>query len=92
METRQRLCRGLQQSGAAKNTRLPSGHPEAFLEAFANNYANFAETVKCAIAGKKPGALALDFPGVDDGVRGMLFIETVVASSKSKQKWTAMKK
>jgi len=77
---------------AARNTRLPAGHPEAFLEAFANNYANFTETVKCAIEGKKPSVLALDFPSVDDGVRGMLFIETVVASSKSKQKWTAMKK
>ena len=77
---------------AARNTRLPSGHPEAFFEAFANNYSNFAETVKCAIAGKKADALAQDFPGVAEGVRGMLFIETVVASSKSKQKWTAMKK
>jgi hypothetical protein len=71
---------------------LPSGHPEAFFEAFANNYRNFAETVKCAIAGEKPSALALDFPGVNEGVRGMLFIETVIASSKSKQKWTPMKK
>ncbi len=76
---------------AARNTRLPSGHPEAFFEAFANNYSNFAETVKCAVAGEKPSELATDFPGVDDGVRGMLFIETVVASSKSDQKWTAMK-
>ena len=50
------------------------------------------EAVKDTIAGKKPSALALDFPGVDEGVRGMLFIETVVASNKSKQKWTAMKK
>jgi len=79
-------------AAAARNTRIPSGHPEAFLEAFANNYANFAETVKCALDGKKPSALATDFPGVDEGVRGMLFIETVVASNKSKQKWTPMKK
>jgi predicted dehydrogenase len=77
---------------AGRNTRLPSGHPEAFFEAFANNYRNFAETVKCAIAGQKPSELALDFPGVNEGVRGMLFIETVVASAKSKQKWTPMKK
>ncbi len=77
---------------AGRNTRLPSGHPEAFLEAFANNYANFCETIKSVIQGKKPGALALDFPDVEDGIRGMLFIETVVASSKSKTKWTAMKK
>ncbi len=78
-------------AAAARGTRLPAGHPEAFFEAFANNYANFAETVKCAIAGKKPSALALDFPGVDDGLRGMQFIETVVTSSKSKQKWTKLK-
>ncbi|MDD5327012.1 MAG: Gfo/Idh/MocA family oxidoreductase [Phycisphaerae bacterium] len=77
---------------AGRNTRLPSGHPEAFFEAFANNYRNFAETIKCAIAGKKPDKITLDFPGVNDGVRGMLFIETVIASAKSKQKWTPMKK
>ncbi|MGA2093708.1 MAG: Gfo/Idh/MocA family oxidoreductase [Sedimentisphaerales bacterium] len=77
---------------AGRGTRLPFGHPEAFIEAFANNYRNFAETVKCAIAGEKPSDLALDFPGVNEGVRGILFIETVVASAKSKQKWTAMKK
>jgi hypothetical protein len=52
---------------------------------------NFAETVKCAIAGEKPCELAIDFPSVNEGVRGMLFIETVVASSKSDQKWTPMK-
>jgi hypothetical protein len=70
---------------------LPFGHPEAFFEAFANNYRNFAETVKCATAGQKPSKLALDFPGVSEGVRGILFIETVVASAKSKQKWIKMK-
>ena len=77
---------------AAQNTRTPAGHPEAFLESFANHYANFAQTIKCAMEGKKPDAVSLDFPSVDDGVRGMLFIETVVASSKSKQKWTPLKK
>jgi predicted dehydrogenase len=76
---------------AARHSRIPSGHPEAFLEAFANNYMNFAETVKCSIAGEKPSELALDFPSVEAGVRGLLFIETVVASSKSDQKWTALK-
>jgi predicted dehydrogenase len=77
---------------AGRNTRLPFGHPEAFFEAFANNYANFAETVKCAIDRKRADALAKDFPGVDEGVRGMLFIETVVASSKSNKKWMPLKK
>jgi predicted dehydrogenase len=79
-------------SAAGRGTRLPFGHPEAFIGAFANNYRNFAETVKCSIAGEKPSALALDFPGVNEGVRGILFIETVVASAKSAKKWTPMKK
>ncbi len=73
---------------AAHATRLPAGHPEAFLEAMANLYANFADTIRSHDEGKKPSPLAADFPTVDDGLRGMQFIETVVASSKSKQKWT----
>ncbi|MBW8001318.1 MAG: Gfo/Idh/MocA family oxidoreductase [Planctomycetes bacterium] len=76
---------------AARATRLPSGHPEAFFEAFANNYYNFTETIRAKLNRKKPDKLALDFPNVDDGLRGMLFIETVVASAKSNQKWTKMK-
>jgi hypothetical protein len=71
---------------------LPSGHPEAFFEAFANIYCNFADTVRAALAGETPDELALDFPKVEDGLRGMLFIETVLASAKSKQKWTPFKK
>jgi predicted dehydrogenase len=77
---------------AGRAMRLPFGHPEAFFEAFANNYCNFAETVRARMSRTKPDPLALDFPGVNDGLRGMLFIETVLASAKSKQKWTAFKK
>jgi len=77
---------------AARATRLPFGHPEAFMEAFANIYCNFADTVRARLTRTKPDSLALDFPDVDDGARGMLFIDTVVASTKSKQKWTKMKK
>jgi predicted dehydrogenase len=77
---------------AGRATRLPSGHPEAFFEAFANIYCNFADTVRASLTKTKADPLALDFPGVNDGLRGMLFIETVLASSKSKQKWTAFKK
>ncbi len=77
---------------AARATRLPFGHPEAFLEAFANVYANFADTIRARMARTKPDKLMLDFPNVDDGLRGMLFIETVLASTKSKTKWTKMKK
>jgi len=77
---------------AARATRLPSGHPEAFFEAMANVYANFVDTVKAAITGDKPDPLARDFPNVDDGLRGMLFLQTLVESAGSARKWTAMKK
>lgn len=83
---------GAKSPAAAKNTRLPFGHPEAFLEAFANNYVNFAETVIAKIEGTKVDPMSLDFPTVSDGVRGMQFIETVVKSNGSKQKWTKFSK
>jgi len=75
---------------ADRATRLPFGHPEAFLEAFANNYCNFADTVRAKIKGEAPDNLMTDFPDVDDGVRGMLFIESVIKSAKSDMKWTTM--
>ncbi|MFD0939308.1 Gfo/Idh/MocA family protein [Pedobacter boryungensis] len=75
-------------SAVAKfNTRTPSGHPEGYLEAFANIYKNFALTLMAKQNGEKPSAEMLDFPNAEDGVRGMAFIENVVASSKSDQKW-----
>ncbi|MBA7657931.1 MAG: gfo/Idh/MocA family oxidoreductase [Calditrichaeota bacterium] len=76
---------------AGRASRLPFGHPEAFIEAFANIYCNFADTLRARLAGEKPDPLALDFPDVDDGLRGMIFIETVLESAKSEQKWTPMK-
>lgn len=69
------------------NTRIPSGHPEGYLEAFANIYKNFALTIAAQLNGAQPSAAMLDFPTAKDGVRGMAFIENVVASSKSDQKW-----
>ena len=75
---------------AARATRLPAGHPEAFYEAFANIYANACDTIRARILGEEPDPLALDFPTVDDGLRGMLFIETVVVSAGSAEKWTPM--
>jgi predicted dehydrogenase len=77
-------------AAAARATRLPSGHPEAFFEAFANNYLNFAETIIAKTEGKDVDKLIADFPGVDDGIRGMVFIDTVIKSAKSDQKWTDM--
>lgn len=75
-------------SDAAKhNTRVPGGHPEGYLEAFANIYRNFALTLSAKIHGTTPTEAMLDFPKVEDGVRGMTFIDSVVASSQSDQKW-----
>jgi len=83
---------GEKSKAAGRATRLPSGHPEAFFEAFANIYCNFADTLRAKLTGVKPDPLVTDFPNVDDGLRGMLFIETVLESAKSKEKWTAFKK
>lgn len=69
------------------NTRVPPGHPEGYLEAFANLYRNFALCVKARLAGETPVLEWLDFPGADDGVRGMNFVEKVIASGKSTEKW-----
>ena len=73
---------------AKHNTRTPSGHPEGFIEAFANHYRNFALCVKASVDGKEPKQEWLDFPGVEDGVRGMAFIDAVIESGKSERKWT----
>ncbi len=70
------------------NTRTPGGHPEGYLEAFGNIYRNFAITLSSEIEGTIPPEEALDFPGVEDGIRGMAFIDNVVLSSQSKEKWT----
>ena len=73
---------------ASHNCRTPAGHPEGYLEAFANIYRNFALTLGCKIDGTTPTAEMLDFPGVEDGMRGMAFIDNVVASAHSDKKWT----
>ena len=75
-------------STAIHSCRTPGGHPEGYLEAFANIYRNFALTLGCKIDGTTPTAEMLDFPGIEDGLRGMAFIDNVVASSQSNQKWT----
>ena len=75
-------------SFASFNSRIPAGHPEGLLEAFGNIYRNFAQTVSAQIEGRSTTDEMLDFPQVAEGVRGMAFIDTVVASSASDQKWT----
>lgn len=70
----------------------PPGHPEGYLEAFASIYRNFARTLRSRLKGETPNPLYMDFPTVEDGVRGMAFIETVVEANKSPQKWYPFKK
>ncbi|WP_217606985.1 Gfo/Idh/MocA family protein [Chitinophaga sp. GbtcB8] len=77
-----------QSSYAVHNTRTPGGHPEGYLEAFGNLYRNFALTLTAKLDGTQPSPEALDFPSVEDGVRGMAFIDNVVKSAQSEQKWT----
>lgn len=83
-----RVGNGYMGAAAKANTRTPAGHPEGYIEAFANIYRNFARTVMAKRDGREPEASWLDFPGVDDGIRGMQFIETVVRSGYEQNvKW-----
>jgi predicted dehydrogenase len=76
---------------AKYNTRTPAGHPEGYLEAFGNIYRNFASTLTCLQEGREATAEMLDFPTVQDGVRGMAFIENVIASGNAEEKWYEFK-
>ena len=73
---------------AQHNTRTPGGHPEGYLEAFANIYRNFALTVRAKMNNEQPTPAMLDFPGIEDGIRGMKFIDKVVeAGYNDDVKW-----
>lgn len=83
-----RVGTSLDSAVAAHNTRVPGGHPEGYLEAFANIYRNFSLTVRAKANGEQPSPEMLDFPGVEDGIRGMQFIDTVVkAGYDDTAKW-----
>ena len=76
--------------GALKGvTRIPPGHPEGYLEGFANIYAEVALAIKAARSGKKPPK-GVHFPTIDDGVKGLAFIEAAVKSSKANGKWVKL--
>ncbi len=76
-------------SFATHNCRTPGGHPEGYLEAFGNIYRNFALSLQARLSNTEPTKEMSDFPKVDEGIRGMAFIDTVVASNNSDEKWTA---
>jgi hypothetical protein len=68
-------------------TRTPRGHPEGWIEAWANLYAEFAVAIEARRSGRAIPADLLDFPTVEDGARGMQFIEATVASSQAGGCW-----
>lgn len=79
---------GFMGSAAVANTRTPGGHPEGYLEAFANIYRNFSLALRARMNGEEPKPEWLDFPGIEDGIRGMKFIDAVVDSGyNDKVKW-----
>jgi predicted dehydrogenase len=87
------LTRGSAWLGAAaqRATRLPTGHPEAFIEAFANVYLGVAADIRAVQSGTTADPLDADYPRLADGVRGVRFIEKVVQSAGSQAKWTSMR-
>ena len=72
---------------AAANCRTPAGHPEGYLEAFANIYTNFANHILAEKNNTEILPQYIDYPSIEDGVRGMQFIEAVIKSGKSEIKW-----
>ncbi|HEX2534723.1 MAG TPA: Gfo/Idh/MocA family oxidoreductase [Chitinophagaceae bacterium] len=70
------------------NSRTPGGHPEGYLEAFGNIYRNFALTLGARINGETVDSNLIEFPSVREGIRGMAFIDNVVRSHESNEKWT----
>lgn len=75
---------------ALRAGRIPSGHPEAFIEAFANVYLGVAADIRARRSGVPADPLAADYPGVEDGAQGVRFIEKVVESAASERKWTLL--
>jgi predicted dehydrogenase len=87
-----RAANGYLGNAAKSAGRTPPAHPEGYLEAFANIYKNFANHIRARLEGRKLAKddPALDYPKIEDGVRGMAFIEAVVKSSKKNAAWTKL--
>lgn len=73
---------------AKRASRIPPGHPEGFIEAFANVYLGVAAAIRAQGSGEAADPIDADFPDVEAGARGVRFIEAVLASARSTQKWT----
>ncbi len=85
-----RTANGYLSPAALAAGRTPPAHPEGYLEAFANVYKNFAAHIRALLENREPDALVLDYPKIEDGIRGMAFIEAVVASSQANAAWTKL--
>ena len=85
----ERLRTGHSYLGAAARaaTRVPAGHPEGYLEAFANLYRDFLQDVRRVAGGQPP---VRDYPGVHEGLRGLRFVAQAVASSRAGSSWQSM--
>jgi len=84
------ITRGGAGAGAAANrvTRIPSGHPEGYLEGFANLYSDVAQAIRARLDGRDADPAGLDYPSVEDGLKGVRFIEAAVQSSNDGGVWT----
>lgn len=92
-EPRQTLSRGRREylsSGATANTRIPKGHPEGYLEAFANIYRGAITAIRNYIDGNQEQSGEYDYPTAYDGLRGMQFIYAAVQSARSGSQWVAL--
>jgi predicted dehydrogenase len=90
MQPTQILSRG----GGALNpaaTRLPAGHPEGYLEAFATLYSDLAEQVTARLEGREPNPSASVLPTCEDGVQGLRFIEAALQSSQDGTAWKSLR-
>ena len=85
-----RTANGYLGKNAAAASRTPPAHPEGYLEAFANIYKNFANHIRATLDGTTPDEITLDYPKIEDGIRGMAFIDAVVASGKANAAWTKL--
>ena len=85
-----RTGQGYLGSNATAAGRIPAGHPEGYLEAFANIYKSFSNHIRAFQAGEEADEVTLDYPTIQDGVRGMRFIDAVVESSKNNASWTTL--
>ena len=87
-----RAANGYLGAAAKAASRTPPAHPEGYLEAFANTYKNFASAIRARLEKRKldKNDPAHDYPKIEDGVRGMAFIEAVVKSSKRNSAWTRL--